>query len=71
MRFLKKTANANVICTGGLLKKPPVETCLSLAVFLEARLWKLLALAVSLPFPASINFPAFFKFSNKTDFYIY
>jgi hypothetical protein len=71
MRFLKRTVSANVICTDGLLKKPPVQTCLSLAVFLAAHQFKLLALAVCLPFPASINFPAFSKFSNETEFYIY
>jgi hypothetical protein len=68
MRFLKKTASANVICTCGLLKKPPVETCLSLAIFLAARQWKYLALAVCLPFPASINFPAFSIFQTELNF---
>jgi hypothetical protein len=55
MRFLKKTASANVICIGGFLKNPPIETCLSLAVFLAAHQWKLLALAVCLPFPINEN----------------
>jgi hypothetical protein len=39
MRFLKQTASANVIYTGGLLKKPPVIITLALAVCLRNRMW--------------------------------
>jgi hypothetical protein len=55
-----------MIFTSGLLNKTPVETLLSLAVFFSSSPVKItLALAVCLPFPASISFPAFFQFFKQ------
>jgi hypothetical protein len=47
----------NWIFTGGLLKKTPVETLLSLAVFFSSsRVEIILAMAVCLPFQTKLNF---------------
>jgi hypothetical protein len=47
----------NWIFTGGLLKKTPVETLLSLALFFSSsRVKIILALAVCLPFQTKLNF---------------
>jgi hypothetical protein len=55
--FLKETAGENIFSTGGWLRQPLVEIHFPLAVLF---IW----LSVEV-------FPLFFKFSNRTEFYIY
>jgi hypothetical protein len=66
------TASENVIFTGSFLKKPPVEIAFPLAVFLIKPLVEIhFLLAVFFIRPPMVLLTTFFKFSNKTKFYIF
>jgi hypothetical protein len=55
-----------------VLSKLPVQMLFSRAVYLiKSPVKMLFGPAVCLTFHANISFPAFFKFSKKTEFYIY